>query len=418
MSSRRNAAATHNNEGNISYRKKKYADAIESYTSALQLQPDFAVVYANRAQALLQQRRFSLAVEDNLTSVKLDPLFWQGQIRAGKCYVQLGRLDEAWECFQEVAQRFSERKNGEATQVAEFELTRLQWLRDVVQTIETHYADGAWGICERLILETEEYVSQSFHLKMMLCECQYRRRHYMHVLKSVEKIREYLPLTEREKQAILNMELKSYAAMIVSQQSTKKSVTTPRRYASSEPGALYDVLEVTSAATDDDISQAYSRLAMQHHPGQHGNASAGQRSDTRQRFLEVTEAFVVLGDPMMRSLYDAGYSVEEILCEDIHPDELLCGGARGPKSKASESFLSKAARLLTSPIVAVVGCPVATAWCVKRRVEKPADEDFWVQEKLRQVHMKRQAMLRNCASRRAEAAANANDIGTLSDDEV
>ena len=57
--SRRNDAAKHNNDGNIAYKKKKYADAIEFYTNALQLQPDFAVVYSNRAQALYQQRRYS-----------------------------------------------------------------------------------------------------------------------------------------------------------------------------------------------------------------------------------------------------------------------------------------------------------------------------------------------------------------------
>jgi tetratricopeptide (TPR) repeat protein len=389
--SRRNDAAKHNNDGNIAYKKKKYADSIECYTNALQLQPDFSIVYSNRAQALYQQRRYTLAVDDNLTASKLDPNFWLGHIRAGKCFVQLGRLDEAWECFHDTRQRFQ--AQPDAIQIAEFEITRLKWLREQVAEIESLYADGSWAMCEALILDMEEYISQSFNLKVMLCESQYRRLKYMHVLKSVEKVREFLQLNDKQKQSILNMELKSYAAMIM-HQTKGKDATLVTAHTSRN---LYEVLEITDLASDDDIAQAYTRLAMRYHPGhQTENMTNVQRADARQHFLEVTEAFVVLGDPMMRTLYDTGYTVAEIMSDEVSPESVFCGV---PKPHEERSTAQRVLFWCAAPFVAVLGCPVATVWCVKRRLEKPEDEDFIQQEKLRLVHMKRQSMLRNCTSK-------------------
>jgi molecular chaperone DnaJ len=62
---------------------------------------------------------------------------------------------------------------------------------------------------------------------------------------------------------------------------------------------LYEVLGVDRRATQDDIKQAYRRLAREHHP------------DIRQddphatdRFKEINEAYSVLSDPAKRSQYD------------------------------------------------------------------------------------------------------------------
>jgi len=386
--SRRNEAAKHNNDGNIAYKKKKYADSIEFYTNALQLQPDFAVVYSNRAQALYQQRRYNLAVDDNHTAIKLDPSFWLGLVRAGKCYVQLGRLDEAWECFQDTKQRFP--NQPDAVQISDFETRRLKWLREMIARIEAHYMDGSWAMCESLILEMEEYISQSFTLKVMLCESQYRRHRYMHVLKSVEKIREFLQLTEKQKQTILSMELKSYAAMMIMHQMKSKEGNI-HQYTTRD---LYEVLGLSEVSSEDDISAAYTKLAMRYHPGhQTDSMTNAQRQDARHHFVEVTEAFVILGDRMMRTLYDAGYSVKEIMSDDVTPEEIFCGV---PSPNEERSTLQSVLFWIAAPVVAVVGCPCATGWAIKRRIDKPEDEDFVQQEKLRFVHLKRQAMLRNC----------------------
>src|SRR3954467_6265905 len=61
----------------------------------------------------------------------------------------------------------------------------------------------------------------------------------------------------------------------------------------------YEVLSVTRTATEVEITKAYRKLAMQHHPDRNvGDA------DAEGRFKEVTEAYEVLRDPQKRAVYD------------------------------------------------------------------------------------------------------------------
>src|SRR5262249_53016727 len=61
----------------------------------------------------------------------------------------------------------------------------------------------------------------------------------------------------------------------------------------------YEVLGVVRTATEVEITKAYRKLAMQHHPDRNvGDAEA------EARFKEVTEAYEVLRDPQKRGIYD------------------------------------------------------------------------------------------------------------------
>lgn len=57
----------------------------------------------------------------------------------------------------------------------------------------------------------------------------------------------------------------------------------------------YQILGVPRTATDDDIRQAFRKLAMRHHPDRGGDAA---------QFQEINEAHSVLGDPEKRRAYD------------------------------------------------------------------------------------------------------------------
>ena len=58
---------------------------------------------------------------------------------------------------------------------------------------------------------------------------------------------------------------------------------------------LYDVLEVRTDASPDDIRAAFRQLAKEHHPDKGG---------TPARMAELTHAYAVLRDPEARGLYD------------------------------------------------------------------------------------------------------------------
>ncbi|MBX9626613.1 MAG: molecular chaperone DnaJ [Gemmataceae bacterium] len=61
----------------------------------------------------------------------------------------------------------------------------------------------------------------------------------------------------------------------------------------------YEVLSVTRTSTEVEITKAYRKLAMQHHP----DRNAGD-AEAEVRFKEVTEAYEILRDPQKRGVYD------------------------------------------------------------------------------------------------------------------
>src|SRR3954463_2719799 len=61
----------------------------------------------------------------------------------------------------------------------------------------------------------------------------------------------------------------------------------------------YEVLEVQRTASDQDIKQAYRKLAMRWHPDRNNGSK-----DAEERFKSLTEAYDVLRDPDKRAAYD------------------------------------------------------------------------------------------------------------------
>lgn len=61
----------------------------------------------------------------------------------------------------------------------------------------------------------------------------------------------------------------------------------------------YTVLEVSQDAGPEDIRKAYRRLALKYHPDHNPDSS-----DSKSRFLEITEAYGVLSAPDKRAEYD------------------------------------------------------------------------------------------------------------------
>ena len=64
---------------------------------------------------------------------------------------------------------------------------------------------------------------------------------------------------------------------------------------------LYKILGVSRTASDDDIRQAYRRLAKENHPDLHPGDTKAE-----DKFKQISAAFAILGDPEKRKRYDAG----------------------------------------------------------------------------------------------------------------
>jgi DnaJ-class molecular chaperone len=63
----------------------------------------------------------------------------------------------------------------------------------------------------------------------------------------------------------------------------------------------YQILGVPRNASQEDIKQAYKRLAKEHHPDM---VDASNKESAEKRFKEINEAYQVLGDGQKRKMYD------------------------------------------------------------------------------------------------------------------
>ena len=61
---------------------------------AIELAPDVAILYGNRAAANLMLGRYKAALQDGLTAVKLDPAYSRGYHRLAKTYTTIGKFAE------------------------------------------------------------------------------------------------------------------------------------------------------------------------------------------------------------------------------------------------------------------------------------------------------------------------------------
>jgi curved DNA-binding protein len=77
---------------------------------------------------------------------------------------------------------------------------------------------------------------------------------------------------------------------------------------------FYEILGVPRSASQDEIQQAYRKLARTYHPDVNRDPAA------EERFKDVSEAYAVLSDPQTRRRYDAFGPGFRQVPEDVDPD--------------------------------------------------------------------------------------------------
>ncbi|MFE5688513.1 DnaJ domain-containing protein, partial [Streptomyces sp. NPDC056512] len=84
---------------------------------------------------------------------------------------------------------------------------------------------------------------------------------------------------------------------------------------------FYEVLGVSRTASQDEIQQAYRKLARKYHP------DVNKDPDAEERFKDLNEAYSVLSDPKTRTRYDRFGEDFRKIPEDF--DERVAAGAGG-----------------------------------------------------------------------------------------
>ncbi|CAH9091111.1 unnamed protein product [Cuscuta epithymum] len=87
---------------NESFKAHKFAEAIELYSQAIELNGKEAVYWANRAFAHFKLEEYGSAVEDATKAIELDPKYSKGYYRRGDAYFAMGKFKDAQEDFLQV----------------------------------------------------------------------------------------------------------------------------------------------------------------------------------------------------------------------------------------------------------------------------------------------------------------------------
>ncbi|KAI1502683.1 hypothetical protein F5X99DRAFT_149229 [Biscogniauxia marginata] len=95
----RDEAEGHKSIGNKFFKERQYANAIKSYTNAVNLVPNSATYLSNRAAAYMSNHQYEAALDDCSRAVDLDPHNAKFLLRLARIYTSLGRPDEAMTTF-------------------------------------------------------------------------------------------------------------------------------------------------------------------------------------------------------------------------------------------------------------------------------------------------------------------------------
>ena len=69
----------------------------------------------------------------------------------------------------------------------------------------------------------------------------------------------------------------------------------------------YEILGISPSATSGQIKVAYRRLALKYHPDRNPDDLLAE-----QKFVQIAEAYEILSNPIKRSKYDNGISVDVV----------------------------------------------------------------------------------------------------------
>jgi len=95
-----NQAEKHKMDGNNRLQEKQYSKAVESYSKAIELNPENPIYYSNRAAAYSHLGKHDEAIRDCQKSISLKPDYGKAYGRLGLAYFSLGKYKEACEQYK------------------------------------------------------------------------------------------------------------------------------------------------------------------------------------------------------------------------------------------------------------------------------------------------------------------------------
>jgi serine/threonine-protein phosphatase 5 len=98
-------AAEFKDKGNKALVASHFAEAVDMYTKAIELDSTNAIYFANRAQAQIKLEAYGLAISDATESIKLDPKYTKAYYRRAVASAAIIKYKDAVDDFKKVVEQ-------------------------------------------------------------------------------------------------------------------------------------------------------------------------------------------------------------------------------------------------------------------------------------------------------------------------
>ena len=93
-------------------KSKEYREAVDCYSKSIELNPNDAANYANRAMAYLQLKEYARVVDDANIAIKMDSNYLKAYHRRGKAFLALNKIELAIKDFQYILEKEPNNKDA------------------------------------------------------------------------------------------------------------------------------------------------------------------------------------------------------------------------------------------------------------------------------------------------------------------
>ena len=273
----------HKSLADNAFRCGGFKTAIDEYSKAIDLDPQFSVLWSNRSAAHLRNGEKSKALQDARKCIEVDPMYVKGQSRLAAALHSLKRYEQALDTYKKVLA--SDPKNAAAIRgkdECQSELKKIQEQAfEQKQQEEANKKEEEAKNEETTTPEADNDEDDDEDEDDLLND----------FFQDVEEV-------TRKKQEAIEEEAKPKATNLIkndrqtlgtSQTQTERLLQSNFEWRNLNP---FYVLQLPHDATDDDISRRYKALSLLLHPDKNGSSERAQLA-----YDQIQKAKTILNDP-------------------------------------------------------------------------------------------------------------------------
>ena len=312
----------HKKSADAAFRVGGFKTAIDQYTKAISVDPEFVVLYSNRSAAFLANGESSKALRDARKCVELDASFVKGHSRLGAALLALKRFEQAKASYEFVLQKDATNKAAlKGVDVCKKEITKRMTMEEQKRQQEEQARKEAM---EKQKAEEEAEQAGDDDDDDLLAGF-------------FDEVEEVVAKKKEVAAASSNAIRNDRVALGTTQEQIDRLLQPRYEWRNLNP---YFVLQLKAAtSTDDDISRRYKALSLLLHPDKNRSklATEEERDRAQLAYDQVQKAKIILQDAdrkkHIQSLVEEGMKIGESRWNREH------GGKKD--AKALESIQEK-----------------------------------------------------------------------------